>query len=224
MYELMILTFLMRGPMHGYLIAKIINDITGPFTKVSNGRLYPLLAKLEAEGLIVAAEPTAEHPHERRHHAFQITEAGQQRFHQLMMDTTSNPGDYHNLFWVKVQFFEFLHPAEQLYLVDHYINFCQTHIFHLTGEMSDLAREAPEKGFLTPHQLEITLATMQHLQDRWRLERAAAKDWRERYVAREALPEQRQDNRNENRNDHQNDNQNDHNHQYNHSHHQTNEV
>ena len=43
MYELMILTFLMRGPMHGYLIANII-DISGPFAEVSNGRLYPLLA------------------------------------------------------------------------------------------------------------------------------------------------------------------------------------
>ena len=50
--------------------------------------------------------------------------------------------------------------------------------------MSDLAREAPEKGFLTPHQLEITLAAMQHLQNRWRLELEQAKDWRSRYVAR----------------------------------------
>lgn len=180
MYELMILSFLMRGPMHGYLIAKIINDIIGPFAKVSNGRLYPLLAKLEAEGLIVPVEYAAG---ERRQRAFQITDAGRQRFHQLMMDTTSNPGDYDKLFWVKAQFFEYLQPAEQLYLIDHYINYCQTHIFYLTGEMKDLAREAPEKGFLTPHQLEITLATMLHLQNRWRLELEQAKDWRARYVA-----------------------------------------
>lgn len=184
MYELMILTFLMRGPMHGYLIAKIINNIIGPFAKVSNGRLYPLLAKLEAEGLIIAAlDASAGAGHERRQRAFQITDAGRLRFHQVMMDTTSNPSDYHNLFWVKVQFFEFLQPAEQLYLVDHYINFCQTHIFHLTSEMDDLARRAPEKGFLTPRQLEITLATMQHLQNRWRLELEEANSWRSRYVA-----------------------------------------
>ena len=183
-YELMILTFLMRGPMHGYLIAKIINDIIGPFAKVSNGRLYPLLAKLEAEGMIVAVEgASAVKVHERRQRAFQITDAGQKRFHQLMMDTTSNPGDYHNLIWVKVQFFEFLQPAEQLYLIDHYINYCQTHIFYLTGEMDDLAREAPQKGFLNPTQLDITLATMQHFQNRWRLELEQAKSWRARLVA-----------------------------------------
>jgi DNA-binding PadR family transcriptional regulator len=185
MYELMILTFLRRGPMHGYLIAKIINDIIGPFAKVSNGRLYPLLAKMEAEGLIVAVEVDwGGHGRERRQKAFQLTDAGRQRFHEVMMDTTSNPSDYEKLFWTKVQFFEYLQPAEQLYLIDHYINYCQTHIFYLTSEMSDLAREAPEKGFLTPHQLEITLASMQHLQNRWRLELEQAKDWRSRYVAR----------------------------------------
>lgn len=198
MYELMILTFLMRGPMHGYLIAKIINNVIGPFAKVSNGRLYPLLAKLEAEGLITAVEDTSAGPsHKRRQQAFQITDAGRQRFHQLMMDTTSNPSDYHNLFWVKMQFFEFLQPAEQLHLVDHYINFCQTHIFHLTSEMEDLARRAPTKGFLTPRQLEVTLATMRHLQKRWRLELEEARNWRSRYVAQleglEPTPSQAQE-------------------------------
>jgi DNA-binding PadR family transcriptional regulator len=41
MYELIILSLLMRSPAHGYLIAKIINDMFGPYTKISNGRLYP---------------------------------------------------------------------------------------------------------------------------------------------------------------------------------------
>jgi DNA-binding PadR family transcriptional regulator len=191
MYELMILTFLMRGPMHGYLIAKIINDIIGPFAKVSNGRLYPLMAKLEAEGMIVPVED-APGGHERRQRAYQITEAGRERFHQVMLDTTSNPSDYPHLFWVKVMYFEFLQPAEQLYLVDHYINFCQTHIFHLTGEITSLAREARERSFMTPHQLEVTLETMRHLQDRWRLELEAAKNWRARYVEPALPPEQTQ--------------------------------
>src|SRR5579885_3668051 len=198
MYELIILSLLMRYPMHGYLIAKIINNIIGPFAKVSNGRLYPLLAKLETEGMILAIDGVAApERHERRQRAFQITEAGRQRFHQLMMDTTSNPGDYHNIFWMKVQFFEFLQPAEQLYLIDHYINYCQAHIFFLTSEMDDLARRAPAKGFMTPHQLEITLEAMQHIQNRWRLELEQAKSWRARYVAQleglEPTPSQTQE-------------------------------
>ena len=55
MYELIILSLLMREPIHGYLISKIINDIIGPIAKVSHGWLYPRLAKLEQEGLIAAS-------------------------------------------------------------------------------------------------------------------------------------------------------------------------
>ncbi len=55
MYELIILSLLMNGPLHGYLIAKITNDIIGPWAKVSNGTLYPLLAKLEKSGYIAIA-------------------------------------------------------------------------------------------------------------------------------------------------------------------------
>ena len=52
MYELMILSILIRQQAHGYLIASIINDIIGPYARLSNGRLYPLLAKLEEAGYV----------------------------------------------------------------------------------------------------------------------------------------------------------------------------
>src|SRR5271166_3200819 len=99
MYELVILGFLMRQPYHGYLIAKIINDMIGPFARLSNGRLYPLLAKLEEEGLIVkvpattATDEPAEDAPDRQQRSYEITPAGRERFHDLMLDTTSSPGD-----------------------------------------------------------------------------------------------------------------------------------
>ena len=43
MYELIILSLLMREPIHGYRISKIISDIIGPIAKVSHGWLYPCL-------------------------------------------------------------------------------------------------------------------------------------------------------------------------------------
>jgi len=49
-YELIILGLLMRWPMHGYLIAGIIDDIIGPHAKISHGRLYPLLGRMEGGG------------------------------------------------------------------------------------------------------------------------------------------------------------------------------
>ena len=52
MYEFLVLAQLSRHPMHGYLIAKIIGDIIGPYRRLQWGALYPLLARLEREGLI----------------------------------------------------------------------------------------------------------------------------------------------------------------------------
>jgi DNA-binding PadR family transcriptional regulator len=180
MYELIILSFLVRSPMHGYLIARIINDMIGPYARFSNGRLYPLLAKLEEEGLIVAyTEPTDTHKGERQLRCYQITEEGRKRFHDLMMDTTSNPGDYQRLFLHKVPYLEFLKPTERMYLIDHYVNYCQAHILHLTAEKEDLARTK----HMNLSQLNVTLNVMQHMIDQWKLELDWANSLREKDLA-----------------------------------------
>jgi DNA-binding PadR family transcriptional regulator len=189
MYELVILGFLMRMPYHGYLIAKIINDMIGPFARLSNGRLYPLLAKLEQEGLI---SPAAEEAisaalgpaRDRQHRSYQITDAGRQRFHELMLDTTSNPGEYQRIFWFKLPNLHFLEPAERLYLFDHYINFCQTHLFHLANESRDLERKASQMSLMSAEQLESSLEAMRHRRDQWQLELDSTRAWREREVAK----------------------------------------
>ena len=167
MYELIILSLLMRNPMTGYLVAKIINDMIGPLAKVSNGRLYPLLTKLEAEGIITEIAGVPGGRHQR---TFRITDNGRMRFHQLMLDTTSNPGEYQTLFWLKVPFTGFLSPEERFYLIEHYCNYCQTHIFHLLSEMEDLKREVASKHYMSPAELDATLETFHHYLNHWRLE------------------------------------------------------
>jgi DNA-binding PadR family transcriptional regulator len=184
-YELLILSFLMRGKMHGYLMAKIINDIIGPYAKFSHGRMYPLLSKLEADGLIGAAEDAAEHGQgDRRQRAFTITEAGRKRFHQLMMDTTSSPGGYREIFWMKFTSFEMLQPDERLFLMDHYLNYCQTHIFHLMNQMEELERDVKEQHFMTDQRPDVTLHVIRHAINQWRLESKDVTELREREIAR----------------------------------------
>src|SRR5437762_13308084 len=101
MYELIILSLLHRGAVHGYLIAGVINDVIGPFARASNGRIYPLLTKLEEDGLVsVKEEATSEGGRVSR--SFAITEAGRTRFRQLMLDTSSSPREYRDLFAFKV--------------------------------------------------------------------------------------------------------------------------
>ena len=55
MYELIILSLLMSASVHGYLSVKVMNNIVGPYNKFSHGRLYPILAKFEEDGLITAS-------------------------------------------------------------------------------------------------------------------------------------------------------------------------
>ncbi|MDQ6662417.1 MAG: helix-turn-helix transcriptional regulator [Chloroflexota bacterium] len=184
MYELIILSLLMRWPAHGYLIAKIINDMIGPYAKMSNGRLYPLLAKLEHDGLIVAMiNEDGPHIHkgERQLRSYSITEEGRKRFHQLMLDTTSNPGDYQRIFHQKVPAFRFLQSAERLYLIEHYINYCQAHISHLHTESNDFELNAPQ--WWQPNEMHATLHLMKHTIDQWQLEIDWVKELREQEIA-----------------------------------------
>ncbi len=99
MYELIVLSLLMSGSAHGYSIIKTMNDIAGPYTKFSHGRLYPLLVRLEEEGSVVTVDnATVEQTKGRPLHSYEITEKGRERFHELMMNITSNVGDYQKLF------------------------------------------------------------------------------------------------------------------------------
>lgn len=142
MYEFIILAQLMRGRAHGYLIAKIINDMIGPYAHLSPGRLYPLLAKMEQDGLIaVDTDAQSNRSGNRQLRIYRITDAGRMRFQVLMHDTSSNQGDYRTHFLQKVCMFDFISLAGRLRLIDHYINYCQTHIFHLQTEIEEMKQE-----------------------------------------------------------------------------------
>jgi len=184
MYDLIILSLLMREPIHGYLISKIINDIIGPLAKISHGWLYPRLAKLEQEGLIVtSAEGEEVKKGERQLRTYQITEDGQKRFHELMMDTSSNPGEYSKFFWQKVSFLEYLHPAERLHLIDHYINYCQSHILHLKDQAKNLVEGKVQYYALDITQLEATLHVLRRSTSHWQVDLEYANNLREKEMA-----------------------------------------
>ncbi len=186
MYELIILSLLTRHPLHGYLIARIINDIIGPVAKLSNGTLYPLLTKLESTGLIIVAAAD-EPPHDRQARTFTITEAGQTRLHQLMMDISANQGDYSRLFRYKVAYLYLVTAHERLHLINHYIHYCQTHILYYTAEAEDLRFEHERAGHLTVDApfLEYTQDMMLHQVSQWQGEMTWAMRLRDRERTRQ---------------------------------------
>lgn len=187
MYELMVLSLLMRSPFHGYLIVKITNDMIGPWAKISSGTLYPLLTRMEQAGLIsVVKSGGAALPGERQTRTFMITDEGRKRFHQVMMDMSSNLGDYQNIFHYKMGFIDLLQPQERLLLFNHYINYCQTSILHLQTEMANLAHEL--SSLTNQHFLENVLGVMKHIERQTQAELEWVRGLREQELARrEAL-------------------------------------
>jgi DNA-binding PadR family transcriptional regulator len=131
MYELFVLGELMVQPLYGYLLHEIVNMILGPFHRLSWGTLYPLIRRLEQEGLITSETE------KRREGLFQaergparkvytLTETGRARFFALMLDPGDYNMDYPNLFAMKFTKFGYLTPAQRLAILEHYRTFLLT--------------------------------------------------------------------------------------------------
>jgi PadR family transcriptional regulator PadR len=71
-----------RGPQHGYGIARRIEQINGDVLAVSQGTLYPLLLKLENEGSIASQWGASEN--NRRARFYRLTVSG---WKQLQTET-----------------------------------------------------------------------------------------------------------------------------------------
>jgi len=64
-------------PLHGYGIARRIEQISGDLLAVNQGTLYPVLLKLEQEGAIASAWRASEN--NRRARYYRMTRAGRMR-------------------------------------------------------------------------------------------------------------------------------------------------
>lgn len=65
------------GPLHGYGIARRIEQISGDMLAVNQGTLYPLLLKLEQEGSIVSEWGVSEN--NRRARFYRLTRNGRRQ-------------------------------------------------------------------------------------------------------------------------------------------------
>lgn len=65
------------GPLHGYGIARRIEQISGDLLAVNQGTLYPVLLKLEQEGAIASEWGTSDN--NRRARFYRLTAAGRRR-------------------------------------------------------------------------------------------------------------------------------------------------
>jgi PadR family transcriptional regulator len=82
--ELMVLTTLRRGPLHGYAIAQSIREQSDALLQIEEGTLYPALQRLLREGWVVAEWGLS--ATNRRVRNYKVTAAGRK---QLEHDVSS---------------------------------------------------------------------------------------------------------------------------------------
>lgn len=68
-------TLQLLGPLHGYGVARRIEQISGKLLSVNQGTLYPVLLRLEQEGAIASEWALSEN--NRRARFYQLTRLGQ---------------------------------------------------------------------------------------------------------------------------------------------------
>ncbi|MGE5324900.1 MAG: PadR family transcriptional regulator [Actinomycetota bacterium] len=72
------------GPLHGYGIARRIEQISGDLLAVNQGTLYPVLLKLEQEGAISSKWGASEN--NRKARFYHLTRAGRKQLHSETRD------------------------------------------------------------------------------------------------------------------------------------------
>ena len=72
------------GPLHGYGIARRIEQISGDLLSVNQGTLYPVLLRLEQEGAIESGWGASEN--NRRARYYRLTRDGRRQLHAEVHD------------------------------------------------------------------------------------------------------------------------------------------
>src|ERR1700742_4417817 len=89
------------GPLHGYGIARRIEQISGDLLAVNQGTLYPLLLKLEHEGAIASDWGASEN--NRRARFYRLTRAGHKQLQTETRDWKQTAAIIARFFNVKMQ-------------------------------------------------------------------------------------------------------------------------
>ena len=89
------------GPLHGYGIARRIEQISGGLLAVNQGTLYPLLLKLEQEGAIASDWGASEN--NRRARFYRLTRAGHRQLRTETRDWEQTAAIIARFFDVKAE-------------------------------------------------------------------------------------------------------------------------
>jgi len=179
-YELFVLGELMVQPLYGYQLREIADRILGPLQPLSWGIVYPLVRRLEREGMATskveerkAGFPRASRGQPRR--IYSITPAGQARFMSLMLMLGEYGRDTYKIFLIKFTKFQFLTSAQRLAILNWYRGF-------LTG-LRDYYQTAREEVARNPEMVDAEKSWIVQLTEYQLVRFGAELGWLEKQIA-----------------------------------------
>lgn len=89
------------GPLHGYGLARRIEQISGDRLTLNPGTLYPLLLRLEQEGAIASARGPSEN--NRKARFYRLTSVGRKQLHSETRDWEQTTALIGRFFAVKAE-------------------------------------------------------------------------------------------------------------------------
>jgi PadR family transcriptional regulator, regulatory protein PadR len=89
------------GPLHGYGVARRIEQISGDLLTVNQGTLYPVLLKLEQEGSIASEWGTSEN--NRKARFYRLTRSGRKQLRASTRDWEQTAAIIGRFFAVKAE-------------------------------------------------------------------------------------------------------------------------
>lgn len=169
LYELFVLGELMVQPAYGYKLHESANRVLGPSRSLSWGMLYPLIRRLEHEGLTTSTVekrqkgfPRVERGQPRR--VYTLTPAGQQRFFDLMLQPDEYSRDTPELFAIKLARLHFLAPVQRIGVLQWYRRYVSDLRAYYQSSRQDILRDAQvaegERTYLM-HLLDYRCHTLQ---------------------------------------------------------------
>lgn len=118
MLEIAVLGLLDQQPMHGYHIRKVLTEMSGGVRGISYGSLYPILNRLEREGLVTSlVDNSALLGRRKAKKVYQLTPQGSQHFlHLLEQIPSASLSD--DDFGIRLAFFHRTSPEARLRLLE----------------------------------------------------------------------------------------------------------
>ncbi len=166
MIEIATLGLLQKQPLHGYRLKQQLELFMGSCISVNYGTIYPLLKRLQTQGLISISSEAGETGSSRK--IYQITAAGRQQWKQQMLEHPQESWvNGRSRFLIKFFFFGYLDSNERIKLLKHRLMLCQLRLENL--EMEKLAADHYQTSALayckTVVQAEIYWLTAQLAQE-----------------------------------------------------------